>query len=345
MEDMRSLRLILAALLALGLAGCDTDGSSKDSPDTSLTVTEDTADSSPPEDTTPPPEDTSEPDTSAPEDTAKSEADTGEPDTAPDTTKEADTEADADAADTAEKPTLSVFIFAGQSNMVGVGETPSLTADQKKKVERAYIWLDDTIHMNPNRKKWSPLTPGFGATQNHFGPELAFGRHVRQAWPGRHFAIIKVAEGGTNLHTDWKARKGRLYKRLIKDVQQQMTALDKKWRATLVGMTWMQGESDAHGAAATAYEQNLKTFMNAVRTDLNKPELPITIGLIAPIDLWKKHETIRTAQQSVAQSIGHANTVDTAGYSRHADDPAHYDAQGQLRLGKNFGKALLELLP
>ena len=340
---MRSLRLVLALCLVLGLAACDADGSSNDQPDTSRTTTEDTVDSSPPEDTTTPPEDTSEPDTSAPEDSAQPEPDTREPDTGPDTAEESDTETD--AADTAEKPALSVFIFAGQSNMVGVGETASLDAAQKKKIERAYIWLDDTVHMNPNRKKWSPLTPGFGATQNHFGPELAFGRHVRQAWPGRHVAIIKVAEGGTNLHTDWKARQGRLYERLIRDVQQQMTALDDKWRATLVGMAWMQGESDAHGDAATAYEQNLKTFMNAVRTDLNKPDLPITIGLIAPIDLWKKHETIRTAQQNVAQSIGHANTVDTAGYSRHADDPAHYDAQGQLRLGENVGKALLELLP
>jgi hypothetical protein len=227
--------------------------------------------------------------------------------------------------------------------MVGLGEVAALTADQAKPVADAVVWLEDSVHQNPKQQRWSPLAPGLGATAGHFGPELAFGRRIRRAWPNRPIAIIKVAEGGTNLHTDWKADSGRLYRLFLNTVRDRLAGLKDKWRPTVAGMAWMQGESDSTPAHADAYEQNLRDFIQSVRADLKLPNLPTTIGLIAPIALWSEHETIRSAQRKVAGDRPATTVVDTAGFSRHSDDPAHYNSKGQLRLGDAFAEALLSL--
>lgn len=271
---------------------------------------------------------------------AAAEGDTGQPDNH----DSRDAESEEPEVGSAETPALKVFVLAGQSNMVGLGKVAELSDEQQQPVDRALIWLDDSVHMSPRRKRWAPLEPGYGVNPQRFGPELALGRRIGEAWPERPFAIIKVAEGGTNLYFDWNAREGRLYKRLVGDVRRQMEALEERWRPEIVGMVWMQGESDARPPWAGNYRANLKEFLTTLREDLKTPDLPTVIGLIAPIDLWAAHETIRGAQRAVAESLSNTAVVDTADVPRHADDPAHYDTEGQLRLGEAFAEALLEFV-
>jgi lysophospholipase L1-like esterase len=111
----------------------------------------------------------------------------------------------AEAAD----PVL-VFIFSGQSNMVGYGEGEALPADLSSQPDVLYD------HYNPEARdpgengdayveatstQWGPLEPK--GTDNYYGPELTFGRAVKIALPGRTIAIIKMALGGSNIDEHW----------------------------------------------------------------------------------------------------------------------------------------------
>ena len=104
--------------------------------------------------------------------------------------------------------TLRVFVFAGQSNMVG--------SDSKvKDIKRfpPYAGLEDAQERvkfvyclgreNKTRSKgWESLAP----INNIVGPELSFARKVTGHIKAP-IAIIKVAAGGTHLGGDWNPDK------------------------------------------------------------------------------------------------------------------------------------------
>jgi len=92
----------------------------------------------------------------------------------------------------AEEP-LKVFILAGQSNMVGWGNS--------KELPDALRTGDDRVLMFENGK-WQPLKPfrkatknqeKFGMTEFSFGPEIAFAHEISKAWPDERIGIIKLA--------------------------------------------------------------------------------------------------------------------------------------------------------
>jgi hypothetical protein len=241
-------------------------------------------------------------------------------------------------------PGLPVLILAGQSNMVGLGYNKELGAADKAPVASTTIYYNDSIHPNPNTLKWMPLAPGFGVLADRFGPELSFGRRLRQLWPQPPLAIIKVAEGGTALHDRWTAKTGDLYKLLVSEVKQQLAVLNKTSQAKPVGVVWMQGESDGtQSGYANAYGANLTAFITALRADLNLPSLPFTAGLISLRPEWPHAVTVRNATIAVSLALPPMNVVETADLPTHAADPVHYDSASNLSLGRRFANAAASL--
>jgi hypothetical protein len=237
-------------------------------------------------------------------------------------------------------PPLPVLILAGQSNMVGLGYNSELGAADSAPVAGATIYYDDSVHPNPNTLKWMPLAPGFGVLADRFGPELACGRRLRQLWP-QPLAIIKVAEGGTALHDRWAAKTGDLYKLLVSEVKAQLAVLNKTSQAKLVGMVWMQGESDGTQAGyATAYKANLTAFVNALRQELAAPTLSFTAGLISLRPEWPHAATVRAGTIAAIGALAPMNVVETADLPTHAADPVHYDSASNLSLGRRFAHAV-----
>ena len=105
----------------------------------------------------------------------------------------------------AESPSkkLKVFILAGQSNMVGWGDSLKLSDDLKNGNDRVLMFEDG---------KWQPLRPfkeamenqkKFGMTEFSFGPEIVFANEMAKAWPNETIGIVKLAFGGTSILT-WK---------------------------------------------------------------------------------------------------------------------------------------------
>lgn len=86
------------------------------------------------------------------------------------------------SAQGAGKP-IKAFILAGQSNMVGWGDSTRPSADLRQGNDRVLMFDDGT---------WQPLRPHapanqgqrrVGLTEFHFGPEIAFAHEMAEAWP------------------------------------------------------------------------------------------------------------------------------------------------------------------
>ncbi|MCA8966291.1 MAG: hypothetical protein KDC48_15525, partial [Planctomycetes bacterium] len=145
--------------------------------------------------------------------------------------------------------TLRVFVFAGQSNMVG---SDSKVADIARfppfaGLEQPQKGVRFSYNIGREDKKtsdgWVALQPVDGVV----GPELSFAREV-----ARHvkapIAIIKIAAGGTHLAGDWNPDQPRgfaMYPLALKWVRDALADLDRrKIRYRLEGFVWHQGEND-----------------------------------------------------------------------------------------------------
>jgi len=201
---------------------------------------------------------------------------------------------------------VRVFIFAGQSNMVG-SDSRAPEIDDHPPFRGAGEPQDDvrfSYHLGPDKQSnaWVAMQP----VDEVFGPEMTFVRALR----GRvdfPIAVIKDAWGGTRLYDDWNPDAPKdskqLYPRLMKHVAARLAELDAagvKYR--IEAMMWHQGENDMfHGEGIETYEPNLRKFIARVRRDLRSPKLPFFVGEISNKGVWGMDNRLRVAKICVQQ--------------------------------------------
>lgn len=266
-------------------------------------------------------------------------------------------------AHAAEKP-IKAFILAGQSNMVGWGDSTKLPEDLRKGNDRVLMFEDG---------EWQPLRPHepanqgqrrVGLTEFHFGPEIAFGHEMEKVWPDETIGIIKFSIGGTSLlawKPDWKkedadrvgqGRHGSLYQKLMQQVDEARKARDVE----IVGFLWLQGGGDMKKVdVAKEYLENLKSLVTAVRNETGVAALPFLYGSFRqagipddlagfePPDLppgrpgaW----LVLKAQFDAQKAIPHSTMVILRDIEKHPAN-VHYNTAGQLVVGKMFAEAFL----
>jgi hypothetical protein len=148
---------------------------------------------------------------------------------------------------------VRVFVLAGQSNMVGGGAMDDLPTEPfdlsapQDDIEYHFLIRGE----NPLAAAgWSPLRPLWpGFTGTTYGPELTFGRRLADQFHGESIAIIKVAQGGTDLQNDWNpsGETGTTYQAMIDHVALAMGQLEAAGDAPIVsGFVWVQGSGDAN---------------------------------------------------------------------------------------------------
>jgi hypothetical protein len=234
----------------------------------------------------------------------------------------------------AEAADIPVFVFAGQSNAVGVTNFSELTAGQA-------VAQPNVLYYGPNESgnTWDTLTPsanspdadGSPNADGGFGAEISTGRTISDALGGALVAEVKFAVGGTNLFSQWNpAGVGNLYDQMVARVNRSLVDLERLGHTGFVaGFFWMQGESDADAEASrSAYAANLTNLIASVRADFGDPNLPFVFGQI--IDFRPPDSTtIRTQQQTVADTV--ANTAyiltDDLGHS----DFIHFSGRASTR--------------
>ena len=255
--------------------------------------------------------------------------------------------------------TLRVFIFAGQSNMVG--------SDSKvKDIKRfpPYIGLEApqenvlfTYCIGRQNKMRSDGWVSLQHVNNVVGPELSFARKIN-----RHIkapiAIIKVAAGGTHLGGDWNPDQPigfKMYPLALETIRTALANLDKqKIKYRLEGFMWHQGENDMFNKDYMPnYGKNLKNFLAKWRGDLKTPELKFYIGELCTKTIWgmdlrPRMYAISLGQREVTNADPRAEYVPTshvgAEIGRSVGLHYHYGTLGQLQHGENYATAYLRMI-
>jgi hypothetical protein len=243
--------------------------------------------------------------------------------------------------------TVRVYIFAGQSNMVGAS---AITSELGSLAPALLEPPDDVLFFGPDDDRpthWGWLPSATEPTQSFygpgFGPELSAARRLARLHPRSATAIVKLARNGTSLHTDWNPdRRGSLYEALLVRTRAALAALRPiADDVRIAGVFWMQGEWDAERLAyADAYGANLTRFIARLRADLRSPHLPVVIGRIRDVrrvSLWRPYShVVRREQQEVAVADPHSYLVSTDGLTIDPRSPVHFDTRGTIRLGELF---------
>lgn len=182
------------------------------------------------------------------------------------------------------KPKL--FLFAGQSNMVGVGDRATLTTPERQALTNVLAFVADPVHVPPQPfsftqfwlppqgllsnytawgctpgDAWNAVNPGhYNQVINSYGPEFTTGRDLASAL-GETVYIAKYALGGSgldaSLNPTWHpdaADPGApleytlsLYRSMLSWATNALAAARQREPDTeIAGFFWMQGETDAY---------------------------------------------------------------------------------------------------
>jgi len=254
----------------------------------------------------------------------------------------------------AAKIEVPLFLFSGQSNMVGLGtSTNDLSAEQKKTYADIKIYLDaegDATRM----KKWSTLGPGFGSNTSQFGPELFFGKVLADSFPGRKMAFIKVARSGTYLGkaTEWLppssngGKGGTYYTAMMGSIDAAMKSFNSAFDTALytpswAGFLWLQGEFDAMDATlSNSYETNLTNLVKDIRAKAGVVDLPVVLPMIDGQSMWTNYSKIWAADVALTKKLARVDTVATKGLST---DGIHYKAAGMVTIGQRCAARFLKM--
>jgi len=248
-----------------------------------------------------------------------------------------------------------VFILSGQSNMSGGGDVVEGFQFEPSVGDKVRIW--DACGEWGKRGipgKWASLNElqaiKTEARMNRIGPEFGFSMAMTELFPAEEIYLIKASRGGTAIDRwlpDAKGKKNDLTG-LLENLKVALEQIDGDYE--IVGMLWMQGESDTRKQEdAEAYQKKLEQFIAMMRTETNKPELPIVIGrlssrvLESPKFSFDHAKIVQSAQEAVAQNDKNAHVINTDDLSQR-DDLVHFDKEGQMGLGKRFGEAMIQAL-
>ena len=257
---------------------------------------------------------------------------------------------------TAADDVVRVFIFAGQSNMVG-SDSKVKDIDNFPPFRGLGTPQNDVLFTYILGREDKTTSGGWVSLQpvnNVFGPELSFARKVTAAIDAP-IAIIKCAAGGTHLGGDWNPDEPSGFKmypltlNLIRDSLAQLDEMNIRYR--IEGFMWHQGENDMFNEDYMPnYGKNLKNLLACWRRDLRSPELKFYIGELCCKTIWgmdlrprmyaiSKGQRAVTTSDPLAEYIpnNHIGVEIGGGVGLHY----HYGTLGQLQHGENYADAYL----
>jgi hypothetical protein len=251
---------------------------------------------------------------------------------------------------------LRVFLVGGQSNADGRAAVSGLPTSPIN-LQLPQQDIDFYYKVEGRSAALTTLRPGLSET-NQFGPEITLGRRLADALAGgvsTRIALIKYANGGTNLHTQWKGGGNAtttgdgseylIFQQTVSGGRAALAAAYPGTTITIEGMLWVQGESDA-GAQAVNYQANLTTFIADIRATYGN-NLRFIISRLSSaqtaIDATSL-ATIRAAQSAVALANPLNTLLDTDSFGTNTDR-LHFSALGQQQIGNGAAGLLLNYMP
>ena len=267
---------------------------------------------------------------------------------------------------------VQVWVLAGQSNMVGnLTQADYALLDASLREQPAVAYYNGSPGIcDRERAVWAALRPLCSTyTPWSLGPELSFGASLAEAAPDAQLALIKYALNDTSLKEEWlpgvqstrcapataPGQPGSCYAGLVATVTDAVAALRLRYPGApieLMGVVWMQGETDAdpsRAGAAESYGANLQQLIEALRRDLQPlfatntaPAPPLFLyGRLHRENFFAAAAQVRASQEALAVAPGRPQRivmVDTDSVEI-GPDRLHYTANGQLQLGRLFAEA------
>ncbi len=245
-------------------------------------------------------------------------------------------------------PEAPIFVIMGQSNAAGLGKI--------SQAETATAGLDSVAwpfsYWTGSQTSWKLGSTIKDAQHGFFGPDYGIAYELSLNGK-RGYYVYKYAVGGTNLAVQWGSRgSGGLYDKAVSSLKKAESAICAEGKKPVVkAVFWMQGESDAVNLNMTVlYESNLRRLIKQSREDFLGPTAPFIIGLIdSATGMWKYAPFVRDAEKKVGSEAhnGYVETNDISVYPGTScgtgECMAHYNAKGQLELGKRFYEKYVSL--
>lgn len=172
---------------------------------------------------------------------------------------------------------------------------------------------------------------------------------------------------GDSLYSSIK--EGYQFKQLVATVLDGCEQLKPDWEPEIAGMVWLQGVSDSFSDTDVAvYEDNLELLRNklihyfSAAGLLPNGKLPMVLGRISNFNKYAPESVtvdseddgrvvdIRTAQESFCNRYSDVTYVNTDSITRYKEADGyysylHYDAAGQVQLGKLCALAMKKVAP
>jgi sialate O-acetylesterase len=147
--------------------------------------------------------------------------------------------------------------------------------------------------------------------------------------------LIPCAHGGTRIDQWDPSRKADGGQSLYGSLMRSISLAGGKVK----GVLWYQGESDADTERAAAYPQVFADFIAALRSDLERADLPfyaVQIGRVVRDGDPKPWNAVQEAQRLLPDRVGNAAVV--AVIDLELDDLIHVGTQGLKRAGQRLAR-------
>lgn len=231
-----------------------------------------------------------------------------------------------------QKHNFWIFLMAGQSNMAGRGFVESSDTISNQRIltinkDNVWILAKEPIHFY--QPKLSGLDCGL-----EFGKEL-----IKNLDDSIYIGLLPCAVGGSSV-TQW------LYDSIFNNVQLYSNFKEKlklgDSLGTVKGILWHQGETDAIKNTVENYEDQLNELFENFRQDAGNKSLPIIVGELGPYNRDEAYRINRDSINSILNRIANANPntilVTTNDLKPKINDPDHFSANAQRKLGKRYAK-------
>jgi len=246
---------------------------------------------------------------------------------------------------------VRVFLFLGQSNMVGRGKGDEFPEEMRKP-------RNDILRLS--KRGWVRQIPG----ERRNGPEISFARLLHQHEPDTPVGIIKVAIGGTGIRAflpEWDydaaemtgdGKKGPIYRIIREKIEQAKRSCEPSFE----GVFWKQDAADMkRQETANGYLGHLQTIIEALRRDTGNQKLPLFVGTYftqVGLDSSRVQELaprkrpaglqVLQAHLDAEEKIPHTVSVIHGRLPCVAPGDSHFNTEGQVILGRLFYEAFVE---
>ena len=232
-----------------------------------------------------------------------------------------------------------VFLIAGQSNTLnGCCQDPAIQKEDSLILQLGRF-NDDNLKLISAKE---PLAH-HNAKPNRIGFAMTFVKLYKENYlgEGKKILIIPAGHGGTGfIDNHWNPGDD-----LYEDAMMRVNYVFEKFpKSKLKAILWQQGEKDVN-QKSDHYRADLDTMIVQIRKDIKVADVSVPFFMGGMVPYWVEQKKRREVQQRYIRKTSerHRNVWYVSPYDpftirkkNNKEDDIHYDAKGQVELGKRY---------